>query len=46
MESSTLQRVDEEDVAWDMDGWELDGNSEDELSDEGESEEEEGFNFL
>jgi len=45
MESPTLQRVDEDDVALDMDGWDLDGNSEDELSDEGESEEEEGFDF-
>jgi hypothetical protein len=45
MESPTLQCVDEEDVALDMDGWDLDGNSMDELSDEGESEEEEGFDF-
>ena len=48
MESPTLQRVDEEDVALDMDGWDLDGNSEDEFSDEGEGESdvEEGFDFL
>ena len=46
IESPTLQRVDEEDVALDMDGWDLDGNSEDEFSDEGESEVEEGFDFL
>ena len=45
MESPTLQCVDEDDVALNMDGWDLDGNSEDELSDEGESEEEEGFDF-
>ena len=46
MESPTLQRVDEDDVALDMDGWDLDGlSSEDELSDEGESEEEEGDDF-
>ena len=45
MESPTLQRVDEDDVALDMDGWDLDGNSEDELSDEGEREAEEGFEF-
>ena len=42
--------MDEDDVAMtvalDMDGWDLDGlNSEDELSDEGESEEEEGDDF-
>jgi hypothetical protein len=43
MESPTLQCVDEDDVALDMDGWDLDGNSEEELSDEGESEEEEEF---
>ena len=46
IESPTLQRVDEEDVALDMDGWDLDGNSEDEFSDESESEVEEGFDFL
>lgn len=44
-ESPTLQCVDEDDVALDMDGWDLDGNSDEELSDEGESEEEEGFDF-
>ena len=45
MESPTLQCVDEDDVALDMDGWDLDGNdSEAELSEEGESEEE-GFDF-
>jgi hypothetical protein len=46
MESPTLQCVDEDDVALDMDGWDdLDGNSDEELSDEGESEEEEEFDF-
>jgi hypothetical protein len=45
MESPTLQCMDEDDVALDMDGWDLDGNSDEELSDEGESEEEEGFEF-
>ena len=48
IESPTLQHVDEEDdVAFklDMDGWDLDGNSEDDLSDEGKSEVEEGFDF-
>jgi hypothetical protein len=37
-ESPTLQRIDEGDVALDMDGWDLDGNhdSEDEISDDGE----------
>ncbi|PPQ92857.1 hypothetical protein CVT25_004345 [Psilocybe cyanescens] len=39
MESPTLQRVDEEDVALDMDGWDLDEvGSEDEISDESEEE--------
>ena len=37
--------MDEGDVALDMDGWDLDRNSDEELSDEGESEEEEGFDF-
>ena len=32
--------------AEDMDGWDLDGNSDEELSDEGKSEEEEGCDFL
>ena len=45
MESLTLQCVDEDDVALDMDGWDLDGNSDNDLSDEGKSEEEEGFDF-
>ena len=45
MESLTQQCVDEDDVALDMDGWDLDRNSEDELSDKGESEEEEEFDF-
>ena len=45
-ESPTLQCVDEDDVALDMDGWDLDGNSDEELSDKGESEEEEGCDFL
>jgi hypothetical protein len=38
MVSPTLQCVDKDDVALDMDGWDLDGNSEEELSDEDESE--------
>ena len=38
--------MDEDDVALDMDGWDLDGNSDEELSDKGESEEEEGCDFL
>ena len=45
MESPTLQCVDENDVSLDMDGWDLDGKSEEELSDKGESEEEQGFDF-
>jgi hypothetical protein len=40
--SPTLQREDEDDVALDMDGWDIDSE---EHSDEGESEEEEGFDF-
>jgi hypothetical protein len=39
MESPTLPRVDEGDVALDMDGWDLDEISEEEISDESENEE-------
>jgi len=45
MESPTLQCMDENDIALDMDGWDLDRNSDEELSDEDKSEEEEGFDF-
>jgi hypothetical protein len=38
--------VDEDDVVLDMDGWDLDVNSEGEFSDEGESEEDEGFDMI
>ena len=47
MESPTLQRVDEDDVALDMDGWDLYGNSDEPSDEEGESDvdDSEGFDF-
>ena len=47
MESPTLQRVDEDDVALDMDGWDLYGNSDEPSDDEDGSEvdDSEGFDF-
>ena len=47
MESPTLQRVDEDDVALDMDGWDLYGNSDEPSDDEDGSEvdDSKGFDF-